>query len=443
MQTGHVVGSVHLSFKNCALFKALKPSPNGKQLIPVQTSSDIAVLSLPSLTPAYTIPSTFSHEGATGQADWVGWTSLSQPILVGRTANALLVSVHSAHDGALLVTYTIASGCFDRLRDKNVAASPHHPFLAMTYRQDPQKAYQRLTPRLLGALHYDVVLEGVEQEAAVEEAILQADIRYWTIVLDMSTGSVHFVAHARCLDPTNWRPSLGWAPDGLTVACSGGDYDNLNVWHGPSASVIGTFKALNVNNVLWSPRGKFCALMLGNSISAMLHLDSANGVVAVSEMCLDSYKASLPDSIFLERKECFDFSPCSRRLLYWGKLSRDPASSVRMLQWSIDPVQGIFPPEEVMNRYPPVELEPTGCTWLSSLPAACLYMVTLRSGLVHLMSGLERPQADPLVTLNIKQAWPSCHQTSFFRNYIVSPDGLILLCCNAVQSEIAIFRFDA
>ena len=168
--------------------------------------------------------------------------------------------MHNVCDGALLASHKVANGCFNRIRDNNVAASPHHLYLAMTYREDPQKAFHQLTPYLLGALQHDGVLDGTEREEVVEEAMLQADIYHWTIVLDLSTRtgpsctrlnlcsmSVHPVAHARCLNPTNWRPSLDWAPDGLTVACSGGDYDDdLNFWHGPSASVISTFQGCNL-----------------------------------------------------------------------------------------------------------------------------------------------------------------------------------------------------
>lgn len=444
-QTGHVVASrvLHLDRKDNGPSRALKASPNGQWLVPLQSSTVVVVLSLPSLTEAGRFSFRMSHEGAAGYADWVGWTSLSQLIIVSRTAHALLVSVHSPCDGALLASHRVASGCFERLGSNNVAASPHHPYLAMTFRYDPQTALSRLTPGMREALFGP--LQGAEQAQARREALLQADIKFWTLVLDLGSRnrSVYPVAHGRCFYPAEWWLHLAWAPDGLTVACEKrrGHCTDLSFWHGPSASVIGSYERCGIYDVVWSPDGKFCALTSGCSIRAMLHLDSANGSGAVGEMCLESYRASLPRMHNFEHRECFSFSPCSRRFLYWGKLSGRPAASVRMLQWSIDPVQGIVPPEEVMDRFCCEELQQIGCTWLSSPSAACLYVVMLRSGLVHFMSGLHSPQASPYATLNVKEAWPGDHESPRF-HFAVSHDGLTLCCHNVRDDHFAFFRLD-
>ena len=389
------------------------PSVRGSTLLLRDSSSCVEALNISSLDAKFQL--TYQKESLQPECqtvEWAGWSSSGQILIIWSTCDQLLVAVHEHHSGSLQAMHRIENGHFERFNRDNVSPAPHHPFLAVAYREagtdDEDDDYEIPRPG---------------HQAAI---------------LCLATGQLHPVVYGGDSESLQCWASWDWAPSGLAVVfreTSSGEPHNLalHIWHAPSASTVYSARGQCETLVKWSPNGRVCALVKGGEIEHVLHLYPTATKPAPAELYLEerhrpdySDQPSRPGA-----QNVYSISPCSTRLVACGGNLPVPS---RIEHWKLALTEGCFDYEPVTPPLIALESRRPVVAWY---PSACIYAVVVGHTTVQIICGRS---SKPLAS------WPvfdDGHDGSGPQEPVYalswSPDGQKLVCRG--PERLAIFQF--
>ena len=394
---------------------SVSPSVSGSVMLIRNSPSCLEALNIPGLDQRFQL--TYLKDTAQPECqtvEWAGWSCAGQILIIWTTCEKLLVGVHEPNMGSLLAMHRIENGHFDSFNRDNASPAPHHPFLALAFRE-----------------------AGTEEEE--DEGVPRPG--HNAAVLDLRTGRLHPVVYGGDSESSQCWARWEWAPSGHAVAFEETSHSrssdkSLTIWHAPSASIVYTARGQSDTRVRWSPDGEVCALVKNAEIVHVLHLGLNGPAPSPAELYMEErFRPEYPDQTYpLGTQASFSVSPCSTRLIACG-LNLPVPSLIE--HWKLSTQEGCYDYEPVACPAVPLKGRRPVVAWYPGVPSACIYAVIVGQTCVQIMSGRHNRPLATWPVFSKGHAGSGPQEPVYTLSW--SPDGQQLACRG--PERLATFQF--